>query len=314
MRRRELTVVGRDLVAIDVIRLTLADPDGRQLEAWAPGAHLDLELDGITRQYSLCGSPEELTTYQVAVLLARPSRGGSARVHQRLVQGAAVWVSGPRNNFPLAAAPRYLFVAGGIGITPIMPMLRAADQGGADWRLVYGGRTAGHMAFAAELVNSYPERVRVVPKDLHGRIDLLSEVEARGEEALIYACGPEPMLVDCEQVTSRAGCRAALRLERFAAGPDAPVAGDRAFEVELASTGRILPVPVGRSVLDVLLDAGVDLDYSCREGTCGTCETIVLAGTPDHRDVVLGPEEREAGDTMFVCVSRSLTPKLVLDL
>lgn len=309
-----LRVDRRTTGAEGVVVLDLRDPDGAALPAWEPGAHVDLALaEGLTRQYSLCGDPGDPTVWRVAVLREPESRGGSAHVHEALHEGAAVGVRGPRNHFPLVDADRYLFVAGGIGITPILPMLRAAEAAGRDWELHYGGRSRRSMAFLEALEDATGERVTLHPQDEVGLIDLDRVLGTPRPGTLVYCCGPEPLLVAVE-----ARCAAwpdgSLHVERFApkdAGE--PVRSD-AFEVELASSGRVLTVPPEKSVLQVLEEGGVDVLSSCTEGTCGTCETGVLEGEVDHRDSLLTPAEQAANDTMFVCVSRAACPRLVLDL
>lgn len=303
----DLVVAARHTVADGVLALELRDPSGGELPAWEPGAHIDLLLrPGLVRQYSLCGDPADRRTWRVAVLREPDGRGGSAFVHDEL--DVSVQVRGPRNHFALERAARYVFVAGGIGITPILPMVRAAERAGADWRLVYGGRTAASMAFTGELPDG---RVDLRPQDEHGLLDLdviLSDVDT---DTLVYCCGPGPLL---DAVESRCPAER-LRVERFTARQlDGSAETSEAFEVELAQSGRTLTVPGDRSVLDVLEEAGVDILSSCREGTCGTCETGVLAGEVDHRDALLTDAERAAHDTMFVCVSRAACPRLVLEL
>jgi ferredoxin-NADP reductase len=243
---------------------------------------------------------------QVAVLHEPAGRGGSRHVHSTLAEGRTVRVRGPRNQFPLVTADRYLFIAGGIGITPIVPMIRAVAARGASWRLLYGGRTRPSMAFAGELRDRYGDRVVVRPQDETGLLDLDSFLVADAE---VYCCGPEPLLAAVEQ---RAPAPARLHVERFT--PKA-VDGERtSFEVELARTGRTLVVPEDKSILHAVEEAGIPVLSSCRQGTCGTCETGVLEGVPDHRDSVLNAEERAACDVMMICVSRSREPRLVLDL
>ncbi|GIJ31066.1 PDR/VanB family oxidoreductase [Micromonospora sediminimaris] len=308
----ELVVTDRDPAAEGVAVLSLCRPDGGDLPAWTPGAHLDLELGpGLVRQYSLCGDPADRATMRVAVQLEAEGRGGSRHVHKRLTPGATVRVRGPRNNFPLVAAPRYLFVAGGIGITPIRPMVAAADAAGADWRLVYGGRSRATMAFADALREKYGDRVGLYPQDETGLLDL-DELLGRPVDGLVYCCGPEALIAAVEQ-RCRAWPPGALHVERFT--PLAPTeAVDAAVEVELALSGRTLTVPPGTSILEAVEAAGVQVLSSCREGTCGTCETGVLDGVPEHRDSLLTEAERAAGDTMMICVSRSVTPRLTLEL
>lgn len=300
----ELVVDDRSEVADGVVALRLRDPSGADLPVWEPGAHVDLVLeDDLVRQYSLCGDPADRTSWRVAVLREPDGRGGSSYVHDTLRAGDTVRVDGPRNHFALEPAQRYVFVAGGIGITPILPMLDAATAAGAQWRLLYGGRTAASMAFADDLRAAHGDRVELRPQDEHGLLDL-DGLDAEG--TLVYCCGPPPLLAAVEE-----RC-AAARVERFAAvAVDGPAG---AFEVELASSGTTLSVPADRSVLEVLEDAGIGILSSCREGTCGTCETGVLSGEVDHRDALLTADERAAHDTMFVCVSRAACARLVLDL
>ncbi|MEU1479991.1 PDR/VanB family oxidoreductase [Streptomyces sp. NPDC005760] len=312
-----LTVAARALAADDVVSLTLRRPDGGTLPAWTPGAHIDVLLDAeegnLVRQYSLCGDPAERGSWQIAVLREPQSRGGSAHVHDHLHEGATVRVRGPRNNFPLRPAARHLFIAGGVGITPILPMVEAAEAARADWSLLYGGRTRTSMAFLDRLA-PYGDRVLIRPQDEYGLLDLAAHLGVPKAGTLVHACGPEPLLraVQEQCATWPSGT---LGVERFAPVTTAESgAAATAFELELARSGLTLTVPPDRSVLETLEEAGVDVEFSCREGTCGTCETDVLDGTPDHRDSLLTEDERAAGDTMFICVSRSRGPRLVLDL
>jgi ferredoxin-NADP reductase len=296
-----------------VVLLTLRRPDGGDLPAWAPGAHIDLILrPDLTRQYSLCGDPADRSALHVAVQCEHAGRGGSLWVHERLTAGASVRARGPRNNFPLVRSQRYLFLAGGIGITPIRPMVAAADAAGADWRLVFGGRTRASMAFADELADRYGDRVSLRPQDETGLLDLDALLGQPAAGTLVYCCGPES-LIDAVERRCRAWPPGRLHVERFAATA-AERDGDGAFEVELALSGLTVPVPTGTSVLQAVEEAGVRVLSSCREGTCGTCETPVLRGVPDHRDSLLTDAERAANDTILICVSRARTPRLVLEL
>ncbi|MEU8009992.1 PDR/VanB family oxidoreductase [Micromonospora parva] len=308
----ELVVAGRDQVAADVVALRLCRADGGELPEWTPGAHIDLELGGGgARQYSLCGDPADRSVLRIAVQREPDGRGGSRLVHERLTVGATVQVSGPRNTFPLVPARRYLFVAGGIGITPLAPMVAAVEAAGADWRLVYGGRTRATMAFATTLREKYGDRVSLHPQDETGLLDLAGLLGRPGT-GLVYCCGPESLIAAVE-----AHCRdwppGCLHVERFTARSDTG-APDTTIEVELALSGRTVTVPPGTPILQAVEEAGVQVLSSCREGTCGTCETPVLAGVPEHRDSLLTAQERAAGDTMMICVSRARTPRLVLEL
>ncbi|MGI5366152.1 PDR/VanB family oxidoreductase [Streptomyces iakyrus] len=305
----ELIVQRREFASEGVLALTLRHPLGEPLPAWEPGAHVDVLLGpGLERQYSLCGDPADRSAWRIAVLREPAGRGGSAHVHEQLGEDAKVRVRGPRNNFRLEPAPRYRFVAGGIGITPILPMLAAAEAAGAEWTLLYGGRTRGSMAFGEEL-RRYGDRVTFAPEDETGLLDLPSVLDDVPAGTLVYCCGPGPLL-DAVEARCPSGV---LRVERFRP-KEQETGGNTAFEVELARSGRTLTVAPDVSVLDAVRDAGVEVLYSCTEGTCGTCETDVLDGEPDHRDSVLTDDERAAGETMLICVSRCRGGRLVLDL
>jgi ferredoxin-NADP reductase len=303
----DAVVVERHDAAEDVVVLTLRG----ELPGWEPGAHVDLLLpDGSTRQYSLCGDPADAGTWRLGVLREPDGRGGSAHVHDALHPGTPVRVRGPRNHFPLLPSPRYLFIAGGIGITPILTMVAAAEAAGAEWELVYGGRRRTSMAFLDELTDP---RVAVRPQDETGLLDLDALLGTPRADTLVYCCGPEPLLAAVEERCA-AWPAGSLRVERFAAKPLSEPARSGAFEVVLARSDLSLTVPPDRSILDVVEEAGVPVLSSCSEGTCGTCETGVLEGEPDHRDSVLTDAEQAVGDCLMICVSRSRCPRLVLDL
>ena len=312
----ELVVVEREVAADDVVSLVLADPGGGELPAWTPGAHVDLLLPttggGLTRQYSLSGPPADRHRWRVGVLVERAGRGGSAHVHDSLAVGASVQVRGPRNHFPLVAADRYLFLAGGIGITPLLPMAAAAQASGADWAMAYGGRSRASMAFVDELA-AYGDRVQLWPQDERGLLDLDALLGEPQPGTAVYTCGPEGLLSAVEQRC--AGWPAgALHVERFAAKPVDTPASVAAIEVVCSRSGVTVSVPPDRSILETVEEAGVGVLSSCLEGVCGTCEAAVLEGVPDHRDSLLSEQERAAGDYMMICVSRALTDRLVLDL
>ncbi|CND73572.1 ferredoxin [Mycobacterium tuberculosis] len=299
-------------VADQVVAVTWRAADGRQLPQWTPGAHIDVELaPGVVRQYSLCGDPADRSRWRIAVLRERRSRGGSARIHT-LGRGERLWLRGPRNNFELRPAHRYVFIAGGIGITPILPMVRAADAAGTDWCLHYGGRNRRSMAFADELAR-YGSRVVVRPQDEQGLLDVAAIVGTPRPGTLVYCCGPEGLLA---AVT---GWRAAwppghLHTERFR-GQMIDTSRDSSIDVECRASGITVTAGPDESVLEALERAGgVVIASSCREGVCGTCEATVLDGVPDHRDSILSDEERAANDVMMTCVSRARTSRLVLDI
>ncbi|MFI9565835.1 PDR/VanB family oxidoreductase [Streptomyces rishiriensis] len=295
-RALRLRVGARETVADGVVRLRL---EGARLPRWEPGAHLDLVLpSGLVRQYSLCGDPLDADSYTVAARLVPDGRGGSREMHEQMREGTEVEVRGPRNRFPLVPAPSYLFVAGGIGITPILPMLRSLPEGVA-WRLVYAGRTRASMPFLAELAAFGEDRVTVV----EGRPDLDVLLTGLPEATAVYCCGPEGLTAAVLARAPRA------RLERFAARPTGD--GDP-FEVELRRSGRTLTVPAGSTLLAAVRSELPDTLYSCEQGFCGTCRQRVLAGEVDHRDELLTDAER--GDSMLICVSRARGGRLVLDM
>lgn len=308
----DLVVREAELVAQDVVAMTLTRPDGTDLPNWTPGAHVDLVLgDGLTRQYSLCGRTSNTGSWRVAVLKAADSRGGSRAVHD-LDAGSTVRVRGPRNHFPVVAAKRYLFVAGGIGITPLLAMIYEVHAGGAEWELHYGGRSRSSMAFVDELAE-FGDRVHLVPEDELGRLDLVAILAKPRTDTLIYSCGPEPLLAAMEEqcATWPPG---ALHLERFTARKTEHPIKERSFEVVLQRSGKTLSIPADRSVFEVVREAGVSVLGSCLEGICGTCETEVVDGDVDHRDSILDEDEREANEVMMICVSRCKSPRLVLNL
>jgi ferredoxin-NADP reductase len=309
MRRLRLTQL--TWLAEDVVRLELTEPTGRELPSWDPGAHLSLRLpNGLTREYSLCGDPGDRRRYAVAVQREKNSRGGSAWVHERLRVGDIVEVEGPENDFALEDAPAYLLVAGGIGITPIKAMAEALATRDVPWRLFHCGAARARMAFTEEL-SALGEVVVHADDEAGGPPDLADVIAGAPAGALVYCCGPEPLI----QAVARAlADPARLRVERFRAPAPPPKEDNTAFTVHCGRSGRRVAVDPGVSVLTALRAAGLDLPSSCEEGICGTCETRVLSGEPDHRDFLLTDAERAAGASMMLCVSRSRDPELVLDL
>lgn len=302
-------------VAERVVAVTLRRADDEELPAWSPGAHIDVHLGpDLVRQYSLCGDPDDRDRWRIGVLHEIDSRGGSARVHA-LRPGDRLPARGPRNHFALEPAPRYVFIAGGIGITPILTMIAEAERVGADWRLLYGGRSRLSMAFRDELSGSYPGRVAIHPQDESGLLDLHAVLGEPDEDTLVYCCGPEPLLAAVEAVCA-AWPEKALHVERFSAKALDPelAAGDAAIEVEFRASGITLEVPAGTSILHAAEEAGLPVVSSCQEGVCGTCETAVLEGDPDHRDSVLSRAEQASGEVMMICCSRAKSARLVLDL
>jgi ferredoxin-NADP reductase len=315
----DLVVRRRDVSADGVVAVTLVHPDGADLPEWAPGAHIDVMMTpSLVRQYSLCGDTANRAEWRVGVLLDPDSRGGSQFVHDKLHDGTSVRVRGPRNHFPLVSSPRYQFIAGGIGVTPMLPMIAAAEATGAHWQLLYGGRKLSSMAFVDEL-ERYGECVTVCSRDDAGGANFRARLESRlaepSENTLVYCCGPEGLLSTVEDA-----CKAwpgdSLHIERFSAkaleepSPDALAT----FELECQRSGVTLTVPQYKTIYEVCEEAGVDVLGSCMEGVCGTCECDIIEGEGDHRDSVLNDAEKAANDTLMICVSRSRSERLVLDL
>ncbi|MFE2298958.1 PDR/VanB family oxidoreductase [Streptomyces sp. NPDC059445] len=306
-RALRLRVARHELVADGVVLTRLEGAGLPPLPPWRPGAHLDLVLpSGLVRQYSLCGDPEDRSAYTVATRLVEDGRGGSREVHEDLGEGMRVEVRGPRNRFPLVAAPAYVFVVGGIGITPVLPMLRSLPEG-TDWRLLYGGRTRASMPFLEEIEKLDGSKVTVVAEDEDGLPDLDALFADLVPGTAVYCCGPDGLMA---AVAARIPDGAELHLERFTAR--APDGGDGAFEVELRRSGRTVTVPAGTTVLAAVRAELPGTLYSCEQGFCGTCRQRVLEGEIEHRDELLTDAERD--DSMLICVSRTRGGRIVLDM
>jgi ferredoxin-NADP reductase len=310
---RTLVVAQAELTSTDVLMLRLQDPEGAELPEWEPGAHVDVTVEGITRQYSLCGDPGDRTNWRIAVLRDPNGQGGSQLIHGRARTGLRVLTRGPRNHFALHPAPQYLFIAGGIGITPLLPMIATVERSSVPWRLVYAVRTLDRFAFLPDLVQ-YGDKVTYQVDETDGLLDLGRLVTEAAENAGLYACGPSGLLDTLEELCTAAG--RSLRIERFTADAKALEAATNggAFELVAQASGITVEVPAGTTTLRALRDAGIDVLTSCEEGVCGTCETRVLAGIPAHHDSVLDDEERARNDVMMVCVSRAATPSITLDI
>ncbi|BBH68376.1 ferredoxin [Actinoplanes sp. OR16] len=306
-RRYDAVVTAHEKIAGDVALVSVAAPD---LPAWQPGDHADLELSpGLVRQYSFCGTPGVPGVWTFAVRLRPGGTGGSQHVHTRLAVGDQVRVAGPKAMFPLADAPSYLLVAGGIGVTPILTMAEHLASRGKTFLLLYVGSTSARMPFL-ERVAALGESALVVDRSQTPGFTLPAIVERVPDTALVYACGPARML---DELRGLVGAER-LRTESFASSPGVLSDAGGSFEVQFGIDGPVRQVPAGTPMLDVLLDAGADVMWSCREGTCGTCETTLLKGEADHRDDILTPDEKAAQNCVFPCVSRALSERLVVDL
>jgi ferredoxin-NADP reductase len=320
--------------ADEVLGLTLSDASGARLPGWTPGAHIDIVLpSGAERSYSLCGKPDD-AAYEIAVLRETHGRGASREIHDSLILGALLQASAPRNQFALVEARRYVFIAGGIGVTPLLPMVRALAEREVHWEMFYLGGARTRMSFIetlADLAGRRGGHLEVIARDERERI-AVSDILARAAVgSAVYCCGPDGLIREVERVCGEAGRGLDLHVERFgrpefsaaASEAAAPLAGSGAtteidpegpFQVELRQTGVVLDVGRGESILALARQARTGLTFSCSDGYCGTCETQVIAGTPDHRDTVLSDEEKAANKSMMICVGRSRTQRLVLDL
>lgn len=310
-----LTVAAKEHVATDIVSLVLQAADGTALPAWDPGAHIEVRLPGpagdLLRHYSLCGDPADTSSWRVAVLREPESRGGSAFIHDQLNAGDSVTVTGLRNNFPLTESGRYLFVAGGIGITPILPMVREVAGRGGDWRFVACTRSTDRLPFPEEIGALGADEVTVHVDQTAGLLDVEALLAACDADTSVYVCGPTGLIHAIEGRSEDGPWQ--FFAEQFVADA-VDTSGDQAFDVVIDSTGQQITIPAGASILHTLNDQGFDLPSSCEEGTCGTCETGVLDGIPDHRDVVLSKAEKAENDCMMICVSRAACPRLVLEL
>jgi vanillate O-demethylase ferredoxin subunit len=294
----------------------LRRPDGSSLPAFTAGSHIELHLaNGMQRSYSLINSPGENKRYVIAISRDAKSRGGSRYIHDHLRVGQMVRISRPRNNFELSedAAPSIL-ISGGIGITPMLCMIERLEQLQRQWHLYLCARSREHAAFLDTLVERFGEKARlsIHLDDEAGQVaDLAGIVAAAPENAHLYCCGPAPML-DAFLAAAASRAKDHVHVEYFTAKEAPAVEGG--FKVVLGKSNREFSIAPGQTILQTILDMGIDVSYSCMEGICGACETKVLEGEPDHRDVVLTEEERRTNKTMMICCSGCKTERLVLDL
>ncbi|MFW5654448.1 MAG: PDR/VanB family oxidoreductase [Roseicyclus sp.] len=308
----QMRVAARRALTGDIVEFTLEPVAGGALPRFTPGAHVTVKTpSGAMRRYSLIGDGESPETYRIAVKREPASRGGSASMHDEATEGTALLVEAPENEFELVEAPEYLLVAGGIGITPIYAMAEALDRRGKPFRLIYLTRSAGEAAYADELLRAFGDRLTLHHDE--GREENFYdfwETFEKPTKAHVYCCGPAALMEEVEAVSGH-WPEDAIHFEDFK-----PVevvrADDRAFEVDLARSGRTITVPADRSILEALRDAGIATVSSCESGTCGTCRTRLMDGDADHRDMVLTEEDRERN--IMICVSRAKAGRLVLDL
>jgi ferredoxin-NADP reductase len=312
VRVKSITYEAQGISSYDLRALS-----GSELPPFTAGAHIDLHLpNGLIRSYSLVNPQVESDRYVIAVNRDAATRGGSRYMHEAVRPGDTLTIAAPRNNFPLVEqASQTVFIAGGIGITPLWCMIQRLEAVGRPWELYYGARSRQNAAFLDNLrALDEPAHRRLhlnFDQEAGGRmLDIASVVERTTPDTHLYCCGPIPMLTAFEQATASRPSEY-VHVEYFSAR-EPPAAGG--FTVVLARSARTFAVPPGKSILDTLLEHGIDVPHSCKEGVCGTCETTVIEGIPDHRDLVLSKAEQAANTTMMICCSGCKGEKLVLDL
>lgn len=313
----QVKIARKFAVATDICAFELVHAEGAPLPAFSAGAHIDVTLrDGLVRQYSLCNDPVESHRYLIAVLREAQSRGGSVAMHA-LEEGRVLEISEPKNHFPLHPhASHSVLVAGGIGVTPIVSMAEALDRAGASFEMHYCTRSMARTAFRDRLAEPrFAGRVHLYFDDAgeSERLNLDTLLAHPHSDRHLYVCGPSGLIAATMEAAKAAGWdEANVHREFFAAAPSQECGG--AFQVKLSSTGRVIDVAAGVTVIAALAEAGIDVPTSCEQGVCGTCLTGVLSGEPDHRDVYLMDDEKAANDRFLPCCSRSKSPMLVLDL
>lgn len=315
-------VARKAVEAEGICSLDLVSVDGAPLPPFSAGAHVEVQLPfvraGLARPYSLCNSPAETHRYQIAVLKEPASRGGSQAMHDQVQEGMELDIRPPRNQFALAPQARHhLLLAGGIGVTPLLSMAEALAAAGASFELHYAVRSPERLAFSERLQRSAfapSVHIHVDSGPSAQRLDLAALLAAPSTGRHLYVCGPAGFMDAALAAAAQAGWPPDhVHLERFGADVQ-PLSSDGVFEVQLSSSGRVIPVRADQSVLQALCAAGVDVPSSCEQGVCGTCLTRVVDGLPDHRDQYLLPEEQAANDQFLPCCSRALSARLVLDL
>ncbi|ENO85099.1 PDR/VanB family oxidoreductase [Thauera linaloolentis] len=313
----KVRIVRKAVEATDIVSLELAAPDGGRLPGFSAGSHIDLEVrPGLVRQYSLCNDPGETHRYLIGVLRDPASRGGSAAVHDELAEGQVVNISAPRNHFPLVPAAQSLLFAGGIGITPILCMAERLAQSGADFVLHYCARSVDRAAFLERIrASGFAERVHLHfdDGDAAQKLALGAVLDGAAADAHLYVCGPGGFIDFVTQGAQARGWAGERVHFEYFAGQQIDTSGDGEFDVKLASSGKVVTVLPGKTVVQALRAAGVEIEVSCEQGVCGTCLTRVLDGAPDHRDNFLSDEEKAVNDQFLPCCSRA-RGLLVLDL
>lgn len=310
----EVEVVGRKDLTEDLFTLDLK-ASGWTFPAWEPGAHIDIEVapDDL-RQYSLTGDSRKTTVWRLGIRQEMDGKGGSVWIHQNAQIGSKLRIGGPRNHFRFEESNEpVIFFAGGIGITPIVPMILAAKASRRPWTLHFVAATRANMPFLDEVLELGAENISLYPRDERDRPDISAILVAASAGVAVYACGPESMMEDVEAAGGEHG-DIDVHVERFTPRDFGDERGLDEFEVEFEYSGKTVQIGKDDNILDAARAAGIEVISSCQEGTCGSCETPVMSGTPIHLDSVLSEKERQENKCMMICVSRSLTPKIVLDL
>lgn len=310
----ELIVVSRKTLTSEIFEVEFANSLGGHLPSWEAGSHADLIFgNGFVRQYSLLRGELDRANWRFAILANIEGRGGSMFLSETLTVGTVLRAKGPRNHFALKQAKKYSFIAGGIGITPIIPMIEAAEQNGTPWALSYLGRARETMAYLSQLESKYGEKVQVFIKAESRKFDIGSYANGLDSETHTYVCGPEKLLCALEMAFT--GEREnTLHMERFHPKEIVLEEPNREFQVYCAKSDVELSVPADESILMAADFAGVEVTGDCMEGTCGSCETVVLEGEISHRDSIMTKEQQETSETMMICVSRARGQRIVINL
>lgn len=306
--------------ASDIRSFELVDPDRKHLPEFEPGAHIDIHLSPtVIRQYSLCGDADDPSRYVIAVKREADSRGGSQAIHTQIQKGDLLWIGAPRNNFPLATMGRHhVLLAGGIGVTPLLSMARRLAKTGQSFELHYFTRSQENTAFRETLLgNAFARNVHFNHGLDAGAVSarVTSLFKEPSPQTHVYLCGPRPFMDLIRPIALNTLPPENLHVEYFAADETVRAGADETlFTVRLARSGREIEVSAGQSIVQALAERGIEVETYCQQGLCGTCMTKILEGIPDHRDGILPDDAKQAGNVMMICVSRSLTPLLVLDL
>jgi vanillate O-demethylase ferredoxin subunit len=318
MNKLAVKIIRKTKEAEDIVSFEMSSTDGKPLPPFSAGSHIDVHIrDGLVRQYSLCNDPTEQHRYLIGVLRDPSSRGGSVAIHDTVKEGDVLEISEPKNHFALTRAKRSLLFAGGIGVTPILCMAERLAQTDADFAMHYCTRSIERTAFHGRITaSSFADKVSFhfdagAPEQ---KLDLAALIAKPEPDTHIYVCGPTGFIEHVVNTAKANGWPSEqIHLEYFGAAAQ-DTSGDGAFEVKLASSGKTYTIPADKTVIEVLVEDGVDIPYSCEQGVCGTCITRVLEGTPDHRDMYFTDDERAKNDQFTPCCSRAKSATLLLDL